>query len=235
MRERDDVKKGRVFTEEERKEMEGRTLDHLVEAIEGGDKEKAKKLANRMYKEFLSMHDGYLNQITGYMDWIYRHEGDDALFEAHRMAMKPGMDELLSGYEKADFRRKVQMMAAGLRGHLQPITVEEDDEKVSIKMHPCGSGQRLFESGAYEPTGPLKVIDKPHCLTYGMDDYPIYCTHAPIMELFSMERVGYPMFFTVPADKMARESCSYCLYKDPEKIPEEVYERVGKQKPKKKR
>jgi hypothetical protein len=50
-------------------------------------------------------------------------------------------------------------------------------------------------------------------------------------ELFSIERVGYPIFFAVPPDKMARESCSYCLYKDPDKIPEQVYRRVSKEKP----
>lgn len=172
------MEKTKVFSEEERKEMEGRTLDLLLEAIEGGDKEKAKKLANRMYKEFLSMHDGYMHHLTGYMTWIYHKDGDDALHEAHREAMKSSLDTLLEAYEKADFRRKVQMMAAGLRGHLQPVTVEEDDEKVCIKMHPCGSGQRLFESGAYEPTGPLTIINKPHCITYSMKDFPIYCTHA---------------------------------------------------------
>ena len=51
-------------------------------------------------------------------------------------------------YEKAeDFRHRVQMFAMGLRGHLQPMKVEEDDEKVCITMVLCGSGERLFKGG----------------------------------------------------------------------------------------
>jgi len=227
----DAMEKKRVFTEEELKEMEGRTLDRLMETIEGGDAPKAKNLAKRMYAEFLSQHDGYLSMAAGFMNWIYVNHGDEALYQALKEVMAPGLDELLSSYEKADFKRRVQMMAMGLRGHLQPITVEEDDEKVCIKMHPCGSGQRLFESGAYDPPRNLTLVNKPHLITYGMTDFPIYCTHAPIMELASIALVGYPIFVTLPADKMARESCRYCFYKDPKDIPEEIYKRVGKEKP----
>ena len=42
-------------------EMEKRTVDRIIEAIEAKDFDKAKKLTHRMYNEFLSMHDLYRN------------------------------------------------------------------------------------------------------------------------------------------------------------------------------
>ena len=51
----------RVFTQEELEEMGKRTIDLLTEAIEAGDKERAKKLAGRMYREFSAMHDLYVD------------------------------------------------------------------------------------------------------------------------------------------------------------------------------
>ena len=47
----------RFFREAELREMERRTVDRLVDAIDAGDAERARKLARRMYNEFLSMHD----------------------------------------------------------------------------------------------------------------------------------------------------------------------------------
>ncbi|MCP4714778.1 MAG: hypothetical protein GY868_06635 [Deltaproteobacteria bacterium] len=64
-----------------------------------------------------------------------------------------------------------------------------------------------------------------------MTNFPIYCTHAPMLEILSMESIGYPMAVIQPADKVATESCRYCVYKKTADIPEEVYQRVGKQKP----
>lgn len=54
-----------------------------------------------------------------------------------------GMEKLADLYEKLDYKTKVKVLAQGLRGHLQPIKIEEHDEKVSIEMEPCGSGQRV--------------------------------------------------------------------------------------------
>ncbi|NLO27116.1 MAG: hypothetical protein GX113_02890 [Actinobacteria bacterium] len=47
---------------------------------------------------------------------------------------------------------------------------------------------------------------KPHRITWGMEDFPIYCVHCPVMEALD-------------------------VYKDPNDIPEEFYTRRGKKKP----
>lgn len=220
----------RVFTDQELEEMGTRTVELLAKAVEVGDKEQAKQLASRMCREFSFMHDLYVDWIAGLMDYIYANYGEDALYQALRKvigaAREPRVDR-----EKVDFRRRVQGLARLLRGHLEAMKVEEDDEKVCIKMEPCGSGQRLMQRGGYEPPRNLTLIQKPHPMTWGLTDFPIYCAHAPVLEILSIEWLGYPGLVAFPAEKVGRESCMFCIYKRIEDIPEEVYTRVGKQKP----
>jgi hypothetical protein len=222
--------KKRVFSEEELDEMGTRTLDLLTDAIEAGEKEKAKKLANRMHREFSVIHDLYMNWLADMMDHVYRTGGEDELYVALRKTIGASLAPI-ANMDKADFRRRVEMLATILRGHLVALELEEDDEKVCIKMTPCGSGQRLLEAGSYEPPRNLCMMDKPHAMTWGLSDFPIYCTHAPVMEILCMERLGRPVFVILPDSKVARQSCRYCIYKDPKDIPAEVYARVGRQLP----
>lgn len=221
----------RVFAKEELEEMGRRTVDLLTEAIEAGDEKRAKELARRMYREFAFMHDLYRDWAAGFMDYIHRNYGEDALYQALRkVAGAPGGPK--ANAEKVDFRRQVQGLAHVLRGHLETMKVEEDDEKVCIQMQPCGSGQRLLQDGGYGPPRNLAIIQKPHPMTWGLTDFPIYCTHCPVLEILSIEQLGYPAVVAIPDEKVASGSCKYCIYKNPNDIPEEVYTMVGKQKPK---
>ena len=62
----------------------------------------------------------------------------------------------------------------------------------------------------------------------------MYCTHEPVLELIAIENLGYPVTVCYTCENVAREEgcCTFCVYKDFKDIPEEVWARVGKQKPK---
>ncbi len=222
--------KKRVFSEAELDEMGKRTLDLLTEAIEAGEKEKARRLAKRMHREFSAIHDLYMNWLADLMDHVYRHWGEDELYASLRKTIGASLSPI-ANMEKADFRRRVEMLATILRGHLVALELEEDDEKVCIRMTPCGSGQRLIEAGGYEAPRNLTRITKPHVMTRGLADFPVYCTHAPVMEILCLEQLGKPVFVILPDDEVGRRSCAYCLYKDAGDIPDSAYVRLGKQKP----
>lgn len=220
----------RVFTEAELREQEVETVDLIQQAIEAGDLEKAKKLARRMYKEFFAMHETFRDWIIGLLSFIGRRMGEGALYEALPETM-PNVIELAKAYRKEDIRRQVQMLAAGLRGHLVPLVIEEDDEKFTIMMTPCGSGGRAILNGSYGPPKNFLKIKNPHIMTFGRSDFPVYCCHCAFMDIIPIEATGTPIWVTVPAEKLGVEPCQALIYKDPEKIPAEYYERYGKKKP----
>ena len=222
----------RVFTDQELEEMGARTLDLLTEAIEVGDKERAKSLAERMYQETLKMHDMYVDWTAGFMDWIYKNCGDDALLQAERKVFSDYMGKM-PDMRQIDFRLRALGTVNSLRGHQQPLKIVEDDEKVCITMMPCGSGERLVQRGSYGPPCNLSMIQKAQPMTAGKTDFPVYCTHEPVLELLAIEQLGYPVAVSAMPEKVARGvSCGYCIYKNFSDIPEEMWARVGKQKPK---
>ena len=148
----------RIFTDEELREMGTPTLDLVIEAIDAGDKDKAKALAKRMKQEFNFLHDGYFFWVTGLQTYIYKNYGIEAVEEAEREAHTIEAKVVFKPPEKTDIRSRVEHLASGLRGHMQPIVIKEDDRMISLSMKPCGSGERLIQMGGYEPeTGLSKV------------------------------------------------------------------------------
>jgi len=219
----------RIFTDEELRSMERRTLDVVKETIDTGDKAKSKELAQRMYEEFNFLHDGYMFWVTGLLTYIYEHYGIDEVEKAERFAHDIEGKTVFKQPENMDFRTQIEFMAKGLRGHLQPLVIEEDDEKITITMKPCGSGERIMEKGGYE-AGLARVKD-PHPITWGMKDFPIYCVHCPVMERLAVEGTGRLGTVRLVSDPMRHGFCHFAIYKDPAKIPEEFYSRIGKKKP----
>lgn len=221
----------RVFTDQELEEMEALTLDLLTKAIESDDKERAKSLAEQMYQESLQMHDMYVDWTTGFMDWIYKNYGDDALLQAERKVLGDFVGKL-SDIREIDFKLMMMGMVNWLKGHQQPLKVVEDDEKVCVTMVPCGSGERLIQRGRCEPPWNFSMIQRPQPMTGGKIDLPVYCTHEPVIEMLTIEQLGYPISVCFTPEKVGREGgCRFCMYKNVKDIPEEVWTRVGMQKP----
>lgn len=223
------MKEDRAFTLIELEEMGKRTTDLIDEAIDNARSETAKRLNHRMYAEFLSMHDFFRDWITGLLSFIYENYGENALDESLKQSLTARFREMVQSYEKADFRTKVNMLCMGLRGHLQPLEIKEDDEKVCIEMMPCGTGERLVDEGAYGPPKNFSILKNPSFITYGKQSCPVYCAHEAILEILPIEWVGHPVWVVYPPENKWG-GCRFCVYKKPEYIPEEVYKRIGKEK-----
>ena len=219
----------RLFSDEELREMGRRTLDVAQEAIEQGDKQKAKELVQRMYEEFNHLHDGAMFWITGLQTYIYQHYGIDAVEQAERFAHTIEGKTVFKPPQETDLRSLVIHQAKAFRGHLQPLSIEEDDEKIVITMKPCGSGERITQMGGYE-AGFARVQD-PHPITWGMKNFPIYCVHCPVMEMLALENTGELQPVHLVNEPMRHGFCHFAFYKDPANIPEEFYRRLGKEKP----
>lgn len=222
----------RVFTDEELRLLGERTLDLLSAAIDSGDREKAKKLGQRLGREFQGMHDLYLDWITGLLSFIYRRHGDEELNDALVEACTPWVKPVADLYATLDFRRRAQLFAGGLRGHMVPMKVEEDDEKITFMMQPCGSGGKMELEKAYDPPKNFAKVKKAQPMTWGMENVSVYCAHCSFQETMPIDWHGAPMVVTFPPspDKIGLEPCRICIYKDPNRVPEGLYRRVGKKK-----
>lgn len=221
----------RLFTEQELAEMGAPTLDVLLEAIDAGDKDKAKALAQRMKKEYGHLHDGYMFWVAGLQTYIYNNCGVDALEEAERQAHTAEAKVVFKPPEKTDLRSQVEHVASGLRGHMQPITIVETDQTISLSMKPCGSGERIIQMGGYSPEVGLAKVDEPHRITWGKKDFPVYCVHCPVTEALTLENTGNFARVKVVAEPLYHGACEYVFYKNPADIPDEFYTRIGKKKP----
>ena len=223
----------RLFSIEELEHMGIRTVDKLKEAIDSGDKAGATKLAERMYNEFLSMHDLYVNWITATLSEVARKHGDEELEEVMNVGVEAWWGPISKRFPEGqdNLKKKLRMFIGGLHGHLQPLEIVEDDEKVTVYMKPCGSGGRLVQNGGYEEPINFYRIEKGQRLTYGIDNMPVYCAHESAMELVDMDGRGTPFVVVEPAEKIGEGLCRLIVYKDPADIPERYYERVGRTKP----
>jgi hypothetical protein len=140
----------RLFTDRELQEMGKRTLDLVLEAIEAGNKERAKELAIRMKREFNYLHDGFMFWVTGLQSYIYKNCGIDAVEEAEREAHTIEARAVFKPPEKTDLHSLVEHLAGALRGHMQPIQIVKDDTIIRLTMQPCGSGERIIQKDGYK-------------------------------------------------------------------------------------
>ncbi len=223
-------KKHRFFTESEMKEMGVETVELIQQAIDAGELEKAKKLTRRMHREFFSQHDSYINWVTSLLSYIYRHIGDKAVYQAIYESFEQ-LATVADAYRGQDPGRQAQMLAAGFRGHLIPLEMNEDDEKFTLMMPLCGSGGRLITGKRYEATKNFVKIEDPQKMTFGKPNFPIYCAHCSLQDIIPMEKTGYPLWVIETPEKVGEKPCTFYIYKDPDKIPARYYERYGLKKP----
>ena len=203
----------RLFTEEELETMGKRTLDLLLEKLDSGDAEQAKILARQMYNEFLGMHDLYRDWITHLFTFIGERYGDDVLRNAMAETVAGYTQRMGKRYAGKGKRRQIQMLLAGLRGHLQPFDIEEDAEKLTVTPKPCGSGGRLVNDGGYDPPCNFLKIKRPQPMTFDREDFPAYCAHCYFQNISPVEPGGQPLFETQPSDDLGKTPCKIYIYK----------------------
>lgn len=203
----------RLFTDEELEAMGARTLDVLLEAIEAGDGEKAEGLAKRMYAEFLGMHDFYRDWLTDLFSHVGREFGDETLARAMEETMARFSRRLGPRYHGKSPRRRMEILMTGLRGHLQPLKIEEDNEKFILTPVVCASGGRQIMDGLYdEPEGLLRVKE-PQPMTFNQPEFPVYCVHCYFGNYVPLNEDGSPMFICEPSADPGHQPCRLTIEK----------------------
>jgi hypothetical protein len=226
----------RWFEPQELEEMVRPTMDRAIEAIESGELERAVELCRAMKHEWRFLHDLMAESMLGLVTYIQETFGEEHVADAWRSGMERGWrrdaDEIVS----RDRRRIVEALAAtwrahstsGVGAHAGRFTIEEDDEKFTFRMNPCGSGQRLWRRGMYEGERAYGVTHDAHDWSYGREGFPLYCTHCAFMnELLPIKWYGMPLYPSDPPEDFDRDPCTWYWYKDPADIPSRHWERYG--------
>jgi hypothetical protein len=229
----------RWFAPEELEQLARPTMDRAIEALDRGDVDEARKLCNAMRYEGRFLHDLMAESILGLVTYIQSKLGDDGVEEAWRDSLGRGWKRDTEGVVERARRDVVLALAATWRAHSvsgvgpEPasFTIEEDEQKFTFRMNPCGSGQRLWRRGLYQGPTAYGVTERAHDWTYGRDKFPLYCTHCAFMnEILPIEWYGAPLYPSEAPLDFDRDPCVWYWYKDPAEVPSLYWERYGKER-----
>jgi hypothetical protein len=201
-------------------------------------------------------HDRDVDHTYGLMSEIVKHFGEPALREMWDKVLLP---LFVWRYEKFDIDKhpwdeslETLMLVAceAMRGHLVgpertgDFELIETEDRFILRFDPCGSGGRTLRGDVIEGTPPR--MKPPYNWTVSQEEHPWnhfqkgvchYCTHCIVlMEEMPIDRFGYPVRVIDPPiygatdDEGKPMKCQWQMFKDPTKVPDEYYERVGRSK-----
>lgn len=223
-----------TFTPEEIRELEMSPSEAVREKIAATGDEAALAAFDSYAVLFKGVHDGYLLQANTAESALYKEVGSEKylnyMHDYFYNSCAPSMD----GYWDKPFKERaiIAINAPRCFHDCRMKLLSEDDKKLSFVMDPCGAGQRLWEMGVC--TKECGLCDKPSNITAGGENFPVYCTHAPICEICSTE-LGVPYMYQQDyPEQVGPCSCVFNVYKNVDDIPDSYFERIGAKRPAKK-
>jgi hypothetical protein len=212
------------------REIETPTRDLVEQAIDGGDAAGAKRLLQRMEADWLRNKDYSINWITSLLSFIGRRLGEPAVEEALRDFGDRFLRERRAGFAGVRPDQRLEGLVRAMKANGAEVAYADDDEKYVVSFR-CGSGGKLIDEGAYGAPRDYLTLREPAPRTFGRDSLPVYCAHCSVNnEMEGIEQTGIPVTIEFPPERPG-ERCVHHIYKDPDSIPEEIYRRVGKEKP----
>lgn len=220
------------------------TTQALSSAIDAGDRDAAKSLAQYSAVEGKSLHDLLCDWLWDLFTQIANRHGEEEMHAIMRKSQEGWMmRRTWKAFLKMPVERRVQLTAEIMRAHrsgakqLGELTVTETEDRYSIYMDPCGSGGRMRRGDPVDGT-PSRLgapygfgtTSKAYDWSWGKENVPYYCLHCCLNELLPMEWGGHPLWVT-GYDRDASKPCVWHFFKTAEAIPEEYYTRVGRKKP----
>lgn len=233
-------------------------VEELVAHAHREQAEEALAKLDELKETWRQVHDRDVDHTYGLMSEIKGRLGEDAIRTMYDRVLLP---LFVWRYEKFDVDKhpwdealETLMLVAceAMRGHLVgpertgDFELIETEDRFILRFDPCGSGQRTVRGDWIEGTPPRmeapynwSVTEEPHTWNHGQPGVCLYCAHCIIlMEEMPIDRFGYPVRVIDPPvypdtdrDPERRQKCQWQMFKDPTKVPEEYYERVGRKKP----
>jgi len=202
-------------------------------AVRAGDVDWALDRIDAAVVRWRGLQDYSINWVTSLLTFVGEEMGEEAVERALRKTgeqfVRARRD---SGEEWASLPApaRAKAVARAMVANFGECEVSEDDEKITLSFR-CGSGGRLIDEGRYEGEGAYLVLREAGPRTFSRPELPVYCAHCSVNnEIQPVEWSGYPTTVeSPPTEKFGR--CVHHIYRDMAAVPDEVYERIGKEKP----
>lgn len=235
-----------------------RLIDEVRQAASEQDAASGLAAMEQAKEVWRQTHDRDVDSTYCYMSEVATRFGDDAIPRMYERVLLP---LFAWRYEKFDIDKHpwdegletlLYVACEAMRGHLVgpertgDFELEEFEDRFVVKFDPCGSGGRTVRGDWIEDTPPRmeppygwRVAQEERDWNHFTKGVCLYCSHCIIlMEHMPIDRFGYPVRVIDPPvypdtdrDPATRQRCQWTMYKDPTKIPEEVYTRTGRVKP----
>ena len=226
----------RIFSDQELKVLATPLSDRICEAIDSGQYDVAKALAQELGAESTPNLHAFEEFVAALIAYIYQQHGDDVLEDALRYCANIVIAPMLESILALSVRERVEAFARLFRAHSgRALRIEEDDEKVTLVLDPCGSGGWMVQEGAFGPEGKFPCIEKAQGITFGRENFPCYCAHCAVLHhIVPIEQTGAP-FPPIEVGEGPGDPCKWIFYKDHAEVPERYYAQVGMQREGKRR
>jgi hypothetical protein len=229
---------GSWFSEAERAEMSTPVVKRIKGAIRNGERDRAIALCDDLKEERILLHDFFADGTTALFTWVGKNLGEETLYDMFTYCFEKSAQRQIFDLMNMDMNRGLEAellvrgcwvahSCSGAGEHPGAFRLEEDDEKFTFIMDPCGSGGRLWRKGTYEPPRGLAVTSKAYPWSFNREGLPYYCVHCTFLnESMPMRHLGFP---TWPVDPPARagDECRWYIYKDKLGVPQSYYDRYG--------
>lgn len=211
-----------------------------------------------MKETWRQTHDRDVDHTYGLMSAIQERYGATGIAEMYERVLLPlfawryGKFDIDKHPWDEGLETLLLVSCEAMRGHLVgpertgDFELVEEDDRFVLRFDPCGSGGRTLRGDSIEHT-PARM-EAPYNWGVSTEEASwnhytkglcLYCAHCIIlMEEIPIDRFGYPVRVVDPPfydasdeDKTKQQKCQWTMYKDPTTAPEDVYVRVGREKP----
>lgn len=234
----------RPIRQDDARDLGRSTPEMLLDALDQGRLDNARALAAYVLPEGKALHDLYCDWIWDILTKTAEAQGEEAVYRLCRATQETWMlRRTWKGLLKMSVEERVYINAEVMRAHRcgpkqdGGIEILEEEDRISIRMDPCGSGGRMRRgdpvAGTPSRLGPpynFGVTQKAHPWSWGRVNVPYYCIHCAVNEILPTEWGGYPLWVTDYAED-AEAPCVWHFYRAPERIPARYFERIGFKKP----
>jgi hypothetical protein len=208
--------------------------NHIGEAI---------TLCRQMAESRVTLHDFFADSCTVLWGWVADHLGEEVLAPMFRYVFAQSAERQLYAIAGADApaHLMVRMLAKSAwrshscfgRGEFPGgFSISEDEEKFVFRLSPCGSGARLMLRGLYEKGQGGVLTAGAYPWTYNRKGFPGYCVHCAFLnELLPFESAYGNLLWPVEPWTEPGGACIWNIYKDPNRIPDRYFARLGITRP----